>query len=438
MRASRALLAAVLLAGCNAILGIEEPERASSDGGIDAATDGTVADGTIDAPVATTDAGDAAIEGGEGGLDADAAGGFDAACLGLSTPIEMSNESSSVEGATVAFNGLEWGVAWAQTASDVRFNATDGGSVRYDGGIAIAARGPTYGANVRLASNGQDYYLVVGNFESPTKTYASFVQFGSGVLASDRTPDLANANAPQVAVLARSGEVAFLQRASDADAGSVASLYGINGPNVLKRLDYPATRAVAGTFLGGTAGISVAILNNTEGSLYSLLPDGGSDTRAFTQAGDVPVFPGAATEVSVTSIDATTAVVAWIGIPKNGTTTQVNLAKVTIGTNVVTSVTASTDPVIKDKYFPRIVWDGKSLVVAWIEIAQTGDYRIKLRRFDAALVPRDLPIDVQGALTKREGFGLAVGATPNVYGLAYRASPTSRRHFRIISCEGPP
>jgi hypothetical protein len=90
------------------------------------------------------------------------------------------------------------------------------------------------------------------------------------------------------------------------------------------------------------------------------------------------------------------------------------------------------------KAHPRVVWDGRSYVVAWVEsIAGVG--AVYLQRYDATLKPIAplVPVSMNAPTAPLvQEIGLAAVA-PDEYGVAFHLSGSLQQYLVHVKCSGP-
>lgn len=176
---------------------------------------------------------------------------------------------------------------------------------------------------------------------------------------------------------------------------------------------------------GGSTGGKLVTYDETFGSTGGF---------AFTGAGDQPAF-GAAYPPSVAGQGARF-VVAWVDLQSGIHDVYLTSVDALSGArSPATSVKASDTPA-SFKYYPRVLWDGRSVVVAWVEQASTL-YHVVWRRFDPSFVPLGPSQCASCAIGPAVlgQFGLA-SLGPNQYGLAMLESD-NYQYFAHIGCTGP-
>ena len=229
LRAAAALSLSV--AGCNALVGIDQATvRSDSGEPTDASGDGSSsADGPHDATAPLPEGGDGATDAGveagvDSSVDAGSDGGVDSApdtgidgggdapseagsiVCASSTPPRPASVGIVSQGPAIAYSPSTqlWGIAWTTGTSSASYNAVDSaGNIQNtsaDVTVVAAAASTLYGSPPALASAGSDFVLAYGVKNSAGSAFpavelltpATGARVGNpanGTSASDTTPD---------------------------------------------------------------------------------------------------------------------------------------------------------------------------------------------------------------------------------------------------------
>jgi hypothetical protein len=154
----------------------------------------------------------------------------------------------------------------------------------------------------------------------------------------------------------------------------------------------------------------------------------------FTGGSDQPLG-GTTTPVGIAPQDGRFVVV-WVDVQVTPRQVYISSVDALSGTrSSAGSVTASDTPA-SYKYYPKVLFDGSSIVVAWLE-PSTAQYRIMWRRFDSTLTPLAASqcATCNADTAQLANFGFAA-ISANDYGVAALLAD-GYQHFLHFNCTGP-
>ena len=387
----------------------------------------------------------------------------------LSPPVDMAyscTTSSTVASAAAAGSGPSlayvapyWGVTWTNgSGASIMYNSVNLGAgtpLQNAGDVTIVAAqsGFTY-AGPRVVSAGTQFAVGYGysvTFGSPpmsasgpgaalvpAQTGSPVTNRATGVL-QDSTPAQTGGIAyrptgPLYGLLVRStaaipGKLAFAYFDATLSAGGGAAGTSSTTANATA-IGYAATSDKWGmAYLGsspheGDIEISNPLLN-------------GFTIQTFTAGADSPTTT-ANSGVSVVG-NGDRFAIAWTDAQScTGCTSgsEIYLTVLPIGGSRIGEVHV-TPASARPKYMPRVAWDGRSYVVAWLEYSGANTDGVYLQRFDATtLAPLAPAVQASSTLPAFADIGLAVAGIDD-YGVAFQATNTSKQTLVHITCNGP-
>lgn len=344
-----------------------------------------------------------------------------------------------------------FGVAWLGAGGNVLYNAVDAaGMLQNTADVPVAIPGGATLSAPRLASVGPDMMLAYGRHQT-TGARAAVVRIAArnGAIVGAEIPgaNFSNASAPPeiggVAVRNDGTRVAVISRRAELGMATPANVDLFSSSPGLITFDAPVllsmTRTTGITWLPSGRFLGAALMDMTSGSgrLHELTDNnlGPGRTFAFTAAPDLPVVGSGAATIAVAAAGDRIAVV-WLDSQSCAGCTVREVFLATLDANGIrlgeVQVSAANN---LTKSYPRVVFDGAAIAVAWLEYGSFADSQLKLRRFDTARVPVAAAINVGTRGTVALGdFGLAAAAT-GAYGLAYGISGGTQTLARVI-CTG--
>ena len=480
LRAAAAL--SLFVAGCNALVGIDQATVRPPDSGepTDASGDGSFsADGPPDATAPLPEGGDAATDTGvdagvdssvdaglDGGVDSASDAGSDAPSeagsivCASSTPPRPASVGIVSQGPAIAYSPTTqlWGIAWTTGTSSVAYNAVDSAgniqSTSADVTVVAAAASTLYGSPPGLASAGSDFVLAYGVRNSAGSAFPAVELLTPGTGARVGNP--ANGTSASDTTSNAVGGVAVDDAA---DAIVTASRGGFIATATVARANlFTATPAQTTSLSPSATTYTTAVAWNGAVSRFGMayLVDGSSSggmvvtyttalvagaSYPFTQSGDQPAFGLSGDDVAIAGAGGSFAV-AWVD---GGHTSEkeIWLTSVDALTGAHLSPTSEVQASVTSAYsksYPRVAWDGRSIVVAWLESTGSGDFDVMVQRFGPALVALDAaPRCVSCGTSSWASSGaidLAV-AGPNDYGIAFQMQLPSNQFFSHMTCTGP-
>jgi hypothetical protein len=472
MRAARVLWVVLALASCNAVLGIEEARLRSEDGGTagdSASSEASSPDGTssADAPVtdgasnvdaSQTDADALAnpADGADGaaGGPIDASADVDAALKStctLDAPKPASVSTTANDGPTLVYSNGLWGLAWYES-SKIKYNAvpsTGSSPLLTADAVVLPDVAGDYATLPRLVPVNDSFLLVVGVLDGMDRSFPAVTRVTPDAGAATSLVEGAvtsNASVPSIIggvavdtgatnlVLATRGGAGIPLTGTASLFSSAPAYTKTSTPSSSARATSAAWASTAGVF--GVAYLESGIPAVGRIAMYdsSLTP---VRTGDFLTNGDVPVTSGAGIEIAMVGTGAHF-VVAWVD-QRNGSNKQqlwVSRVDATTGAFIDEAVASDENATVR---FPRVVYDGNSILVAWIEFVSGLEFRVMYRRFTpelSALEPKAPQSATGGIATPQTGFGL-VASAPNEYGFAFTSSNETKQYFKRLTCTGP-
>lgn len=421
--------------GCNGLLGIDEAHLRSAEAGVDA-DEG--ADGGEESDARPADGG-----GGDGqGPDL---GPFTCTALGLTplaSPVNPQNGPS-----LIAFPGAppRWGVAWKHGSSIEYLLVGDtGGAIA--GPKTFLPSSPDYSSHPRLALTGSSVALSYGFFGTGAAVYPGLKMLdingdaGAGAAGSRSPPHDVGGT------VSIGSQVVVASRGSGATSTTTTASLFAGGAFVTARDMTQMTRAVSVGWAPTANRIGVAyVVASTPafGVLETFNPDLGIPTmgasHAFTLPAASPMVNNPVLHLSVAGVGSRFAI-AWLDERDGSAEVYVTVLDAVTGQRPPTAERRVSDQSTRTKRFPNVVYDGRSLAVAWNEEVSTNVYRLLLRRFTPDLLPIDdsktEPHCMNCSAPGDQGKAIGVAAAaPNVYGFAFTFAGS--HHFNKLTCSGP-
>lgn len=437
--------------------GIAATGGTGATGGI-AATGGTGATGGTATGGASTGGtsgtGGVGTTGGTGGTATGGAGtggtGGTPTCTVVAA-LKVSSASATSGPALAALaSGPLWSIAWASSNTSILGNAIDGSDKLVnttDRTLVPAASGTTV-SPPQLTAFGTSAAVAYGQAGPQNNSAYAAVRLVDPRTGQTSGSAALGSNEGQ-AVLPLVGGVAATSALSSLVTGSHLTNASADSGRVTRFSSAPAlatsssptssTYAVAVAWSDTASRYGAAFVEagtSAGGKLVTYDESLGSTTAfAFTATGDQPAF-GAAFPASISALGGRF-VVAWIDL-QSSPNREVFITSVDAlnGIRAPTSAVKASDTSATYKYYPRILSDGKSVIVAWVEPSTTL-YRVMWRRFDASLTALG-PSQCASCATNPANLspiGLAA-LGPNDYGFATLLSDNNQ-YFTHITCTGP-
>jgi hypothetical protein len=201
----------------------------------------------------------------------------------------------------------------------------------------------------------------------------------------------------------------------------------------------PSVRDTAIAWAPGAQRFGYAVLDASGVGFLFVFDTGGSlsSQLSFTGASDSPKGDTLYTLAAVAASEARF-VVAWTDDRSGRTEIYATSLDASTGQAATPAAVLVSTPSSAEKLVPRVVYDGRSVVVSWLEETGAGAYQLMLRRYDEMLRP------IAGTLCATCGaasalpvrlFGLAARG-PNDYGAAVSVTGDVHRLARV-ACNGP-
>jgi hypothetical protein len=461
MRRPRGFVFFVVMAGCNGLLGIDEPKLRDDAGGANLLVDGGSGDGT-----SRPSDGSLGDSGGEGGDGAGPPPPFTCTLLAPPAQASVGDATSGPSLAFLAGTPDRWGLAWYTAPNTIKYNVVNSQGVRLGAQDQILAQAVNtdYDQDVRLARTGQSFLLAAGVALQGSKphpalalvdpltgipsTLTAGADDGAGTLPSRVGGVAVNDLGTRIAVTSReySGAAVTATNATVKlfSPGTPPS-YSTTSPGA------PAFATSVAWMASGVDRFGVALITLTGGKvdLYDADLTSKGSHEFIDGAKDVPQTQSG--EVAIAAADKRFAI-AWVDKRDVTNDNEIYLTSIDASTGVRVSKgeVLVSEPSARRKRFPRIVYDGKSLLVAWIEAIAQGSayYDIKFRRYSPELdelVPMGTKTPQRAnanAITELSapstGFGVAVGGKQNEYGFAFSGlAGSTRQFFNHMVCSGP-
>ncbi|MBI5478107.1 MAG: hypothetical protein HY906_04585 [Deltaproteobacteria bacterium] len=449
-----AAVAALGLGGCEFVAGIAGDKRlrpdAAADAGADAATDAAHDAAGLEAAVeAGHDAPPVALPTDAPPADASTDAGPITCTLAWPTPAAATTGGGAP---TIAHAGVLWGVAWL-FGDSVKYNAVDSA-----GTLQLAADDATpvpLTANVtlsspHLASFGNSLALAYGtktgagsNTAAPVVRVVTVATGAAGSPAAGSS--FTDTSPPEVFGLAADATASTLltssRYAGSAANAARANLFNATPVQVTSAPASSGARTTAAGFAATAGRYGVAIIEDGSASGGKVLAYDTAltwkGTLPFTEGADAPKVGSPSFSVSIAGGGDHFAV-AWVDTQTGGTDVVLTSIDAQTGARVAAGEVLVTSTAAVFKYYPRVVFDDRSLVVTWVEVPG-ATYRIMLARFDLGLAPIGSPLCAScasGFTTGLGEHGLAA-AGPNDYGVVFLDTTSTKQHFRHITCTGP-
>jgi hypothetical protein len=439
----------LFLGGCNAILGIEEaierpgdadggPGDPGRDGSIDALDATAKADGTspeTDGSSAT----DAPID---SKVDSSADVVIPSGKCTVGAPVTASAGSGVTQGPALAFMPPNrWGIAWS-TGSAIKYNSrTTTGTTANASDVTLLTG--SYGSQVRLGKLGSSFIVAAGLTETNPRSIVRTVEptaggSGSGVPSgshSFESPLLVgglavNGSGSRLLVSSRGGTLT-------AATATAADLF-TNTPAFSKSgVPSGPARATAAAWAANLFGV-VAVEATGAGKIATYDNDlSPSGVHSFTSTASASTSD-TRLEISIAGAGARFAV-AWIDVRKGGTSPEIWLTSIDAASGAPSSEVMVSDDKGTVKHYPRVIYDGKSIGVAWLEAISPIAFKVLFRRFTTSLQPLEPLTALCTSCTvnlANTAFDVAAGEA-NEYGFAFRSSTNDTQYFNRMLCDGP-
>jgi hypothetical protein len=457
----------LFLVGCNELFGIDKAtlrEDAIDDSDPDAALDG--AQSPFDAGMADgsgsfgdSSSRDSSADGStndaapfDAGPDAPVNGGT---CTRAFVP-KVASQGTVSYGPSLAYRpgspGL-WGLAWAGTAgATVNYNAVDDtGNLQVAGSDYQAAGAVTnrsYGAFPRLTRVGSSFALAYGVRDGSSSVYSAVQQINpltGATLAGPAHGDAGTDN-QAVAVGGVSADTAGTWILAAARLGSQtapteghADLFNGSAFNATSAVS-ASTRTVSVSWVETGASFGVAYTVSPSPSIhvafYSGNPVQYKATHPLSGGQALPSVGLLGYELGIAGVGDRFAI-AWVD---QRSSPAIYLGTIGLAGNVTPSTGSGilvSDVNAEAKYFPRVVYDGTSILVAWVE--HVGSiYKVNYRRYTPGLLALDdAP---QSVTTGFDVSGSAIGVAASAqreFGLAFMVSSDNKQYFTKLTCTGP-
>jgi hypothetical protein len=395
--------------------------------------------------------------GGTGG----AGGSIPTSCT-ATTPRAASSTSSG-GGPTLAATptGL-FGLAWKSGANILYNSYVEPAGMQNPTDITVVTAGTTTLSDPRLARVGTagatPLALAYGQREANGAARVAVIKIDPqaglmsagpqpGVSFSDSTPPelggiAVSADQTKLAVVSRRANVSARTQvivdrfAADVQSGAVSATAAEQSMAWTTAIGWASSAAKPNRFVsasifdGGTNGGTLLDLADATLQIGSL--------AHFTATGDAPVAGGSGATISVAGVGDAVAVV-WVDQHTSPQEVWLALVDLTSGTRRgAVQVSGGTISTTLPKQYPKVVFDGAALAVAWVEIQSGTDSRIWLRRFDPTLptpVPVGTPLQIgsMGMATFTD-IGFAA-ASAGKYGLAFsRGGSPGTKMFSYVDC----
>jgi hypothetical protein len=376
------------------------------------------------------------------------------ACTATSPRAASSTTAGGAPALAATTAGL-FGLAWKGSSGDILYNALPAeGALQNASDVTAVTAGTSILGDPRLARVGDELVLAYGVRTTTGSAYAAAINVNpltgartagvtSGVASSDTVPPIIggvvlNPSQSLIGIVSRRASTSARTPAELVVMGSDLSSTGTVQPTALAMT---WTTAVAWATSAGKPNrfVIASVVDNT--SLGGTLLDIAESNRqpgplaTFTRASEAPLTGGNGATVSAAGLGDAVAVV-WVDDHTGAQEVWLAVIDLTSG-NRRGAVQVSAGGTLPRQY-PKVVFDGAALAVAWLEIQTGADSRVWLRRFDPAspaLAPLGtaLPIGSMGVPTFGD-IGLAA-AGAGKYGLAFsRAGSPGTKLFSYVEC----
>ena len=406
--------------------------------------------------------------GGAGGTTGGTGGGGAGGSIATNCTVVAQRAASSTSaggGPTLAAmpDGL-FGLAWKGSNGNILYNSfRDQGGMQNASDVTVATAGTTSTlGNPRLASIGsaasaaRELVLAFGQRDGNGAAHATVLkidpQAGQTTAAPKFGASVTDPSAPDVGGIAISGDQSKLAVASRRANGGVSTqelVDQFSSDLQSTTSASPAAFAASWTTAIGWASSTVKPNRFVVASILDTSASGGAladltDTTlqlgsiaTFTAAGDSPVTGGSGATVSVAGLGDAVAVV-WVDQHSGPQEVWLAVVDLTSGTRRGAAVQVSGGAIADTlpKLYPKVVFDGAALAVAWLEIQNGNDSHIWLRRLDAAGAPLGTAFSVAavGSATFAD-IGLAAAAVSK-YGIAFsRGGSPGTKQFSYVECK---
>jgi len=342
----------------------------------------------------------------------------------------------------------------------VSYNAiTPDGAIQLASDATVVGAGSTYASYARLGALGSSLALAIGTKDGASgsasaPTYAQVLVIDAATGAVNGSPAMGRgANDAQPVsvggVIADSSgaSIVSVQRRFGVGVATEATTDAFNSTPGHSHDDSPSVDTLA-TSVGfvevnaGTPRFGVAYVSHGNAGMVQTYDATLAPMTAFpfTAAGDAPATDDVRQEVAIAGAGGRF-VIAWVDTRKTSDIYVTSLDPLT-GARLTTrpEVLVSDGLDTTQKYFPRVAFDGQSVIVAWVQGSFTSDYDVLFRRFDLDLTDRDASRSTcvtcgGGHHALATAIGLAAAA-PNEFGLAYKETGGAAFFVRA-SCDGP-
>jgi len=349
-----------------------------------------------------------------------------------------------------------FGLAWKGSSGNILFNSfTDSGGMQNASDATAVTAGTSLLGDPRLARIGSGELVLAYGVRTDTGSASAAAikvnpQTGaltagptSGGSFSDTTPPIVggvavNPGQSQIGIASRRASTSARTQAELAVMGADLTTSGSVQPSALATT-WTTAVAWATSAAKPNRFVVAAVSDNsaTGGTLLDVAEANlqpGSNAP-FTRVGDAPLAGGAGATVAAAGLGDAVAVV-WVDDHSGIQEVYLAVIDLTSGNRrgVVQVSAGGTLP----RQYPKVVFDGAALAVAWLEIQNGADSRIWLRRFDPtpptpAPLGAALPIGSMGVATFGEIALAAAGA--GKYGIAFsRTGSPGTKLFSYVDC----
>jgi len=350
-----------------------------------------------------------------------------------------------------------FGLAWKGSSGDILFNSfTDAGGLQNASDATAVTAGTSLLGDPRLARIGSSELVLAYGVRTDTgSAYAAAIKVNpqtgartagatSGGAFSDTMPPIVggiavNPSQSLIGVVSRRAGSARTQAELVLMGGDLTSSGSAQPPALsaiwTTALAWATSAAKPNRFVIAAVSGSSATGGNLVDVAEQSLQQGSTH---FTGSGDAPLAGGAGATVSAAGLGDAVAVV-WVD--DHSGNQEVYLAVIDLMSGNRRGVVQVSAGGMLPRQYPKVVFDGAALAVAWLEIQNGADSRLWLRRFEptSATSPAPaplgaaLPIGSMGAATFGD-IGLAA-ASPGKYGLAFsRAGSPGTKLFSFVEC----
>jgi hypothetical protein len=420
---------------CNGLIGAEEATLR---------TDGGVGNDAGDGAASTID-GNTIVDGAllDGAPQLDGPVGPFTCTPGAAVQVSSGTDAT---GPTLAFHPAgagspaAWGVAWRRPP-DIRYVPLSlTGTRLIDAGAELVLATGDLDSRPRLAATSAGFVLAYGTFATGS---AGVTTFPFDVLTAVGTPEpgpTASGVGPSiVSGIAMGTDTAYVASRTFTTNALVAHRLETYVPTFSNEASGPVSGSPAIAISGTT--VAVAYADTSVGHIQSytapsLTPGVKSP---FTGAGALPQAGDPAYELGITTAGDRFAVV-WLDRRDAGFDVFVSTVPIAGGTVLGEVLVRKATTQVA---YPRIVFDGTSIVVSWLENipGQPSYFDVRARRYTPALAPleTDSTCVTCGVLGNRPKTAMgAAFATKNDYGFAFmNEGPPSRETFVRMLCTGP-